>query len=547
MTSSLLKEGTKHLKGVNDAILKNLEAVQDLSVITRTSMGPNGMSKMVINRHGKLFVTNDAATILQELEIIHPAAKICVLASEQQQTEFGDATNLVIILCGELLAQAESLLTMGLHPSDIIRGFERGGEEIQSILDDLVCETSDDVSDLPKVIRCLTSSISAKQNGYERIFAPLAAQACLYALPGASKEQVAGFNVDDVRVAKIVGGGVSEATVLRGVVCTRDSEGTIKSVKNAHVAVYQHGFDISKTDMKGTVFIEKADELEKYAETEEQHMEAKIKAISEAGVTLVVTGGTVSEMAMHFFERYKIMVFKTASKFELRRICTACNASGLLALAAPNAEEKGFIASCEVKEIGGTKVTVFSSEKEHGIATLVLRGATQSVLDDIERAVVDAVNVYKGMTRDGRFVPGAGATEIEIARRIRKIGETTVGQDQYALKKYAEAFESVPRILAENAGMDPTEAITKLYARHEAADGVNFGINVDGSDFIDTGAEGIVDHLVGKKNAIRLATQAAIGILRIDQIIMSRPAGMPIPGGQGGSGTMGSMDQDEAL
>jgi T-complex protein 1 subunit theta len=524
--------------------MKNLEAVQDVSVITRTSMGPNGMSKMVINRHGKLFVTNDAATILSELEIVHPAARICVLASEQQQTEFGDATNLVIIICGELLAQAESLLKMGLHPSDIIRGFEKGGEEIESILNDLVCETAVDLRDLKTVVRCLKSAISAKQNSFEDIFAPLVAQACFYALP----KDVRNFNVDDVRVAKIVGGGIGDASVVNGVVVLRDSEGTIKEVENAHVAVYQHGFDISKTDMKGTVFIEKATDLENYAQTEEDNMEAKIKAIADAGVSLVVTGGTISEMAMHFFERYKIMVFKTSSKFELRRICMATNAHGLLALAAPNAEERGFIGSCKVQEIGGTKVTIFSSQKDKGIATVVLRGATQSVLDDIERAIVDAVNVYKGMTKDARFVPGAGATEIEVARRVRKIGETTIGQDQYALKKYAEAFESVPRILAENSGMDPTEAITKLYAKHEAASGQNFGINVDGGEFIDAVGEGILDHLVGKQTAIRLATNAAIGILRIDQIIMSKPAGMPMPGAQGGgsSGTMGSMDQDEA-
>jgi len=239
------------------------------------------------------------------------------------------------------------------------------------------------------------------------------------------------------------------------------------------------------------------------------------------------------------------MVVKTASKFELRRICVATNACGLLALSPPNAEEKGFISSCEVQEIGGTKVTIFSSQKEPGISTIVLRGATNSVLDDIERAVVDAVNVFKGITKDARFVPGAGATEIEIARRIRKIGETTVGQDQYALKKYAEAFESVPRILAENSGLDPTEAITKLYAKHENSTGQNFGINVEGEEFVNTSEECIFDHLIGKETAIRLATNAAIGILRIDQIIMSKPVGMPVPGGQGGSGTMGSMDQDE--
>jgi len=250
-------------------------------------------------------------------------------------------------------------------------------------------------------------------------------------------------------------------------------------------------------------------------------------------------------MAMHFFERYGFMVFKSASKFEMRRICQACRATGLLSLAPPTAEEMGYIDSCRVQEIGSTKVTIFQTEatRNIGLATIVLRAATDNVMDDVERAIDRAVNVFKATCKDNRFVPGAGATEIEIARKIRLTGESTAGQDQYAIKKYAEAFEAVPRTLAENAGQQVTSVVSSLYAKHQEG-GVSFGVNIEGG-LIDATQAGIIDHLVGKSTAIRLATNAAITILRIGQIIMSRPAGMPMPGGGPGSGTMGSMDQDD--
>eukprot|EP01126_Amoeba_proteus_P029308 TRINITY_DN288_c0_g1_i2.p1 TRINITY_DN288_c0_g1~~TRINITY_DN288_c0_g1_i2.p1 ORF type:complete len:441 (-),score=91.75 TRINITY_DN288_c0_g1_i2:667-1989(-) len=416
MTTSLLKEGTKHLQGVEGAIIQNLGAVQELSKVTRTSLGPNGMNKMVINRHGKLFVTNDSSTIIRELEIVHPAAKMCVMASEQQLSEVGDATNLVVVLCGELLAQAESLLKMGLHPSDVIRGFERAGEEAVKILEDSVVEQLEDVRDVVAVARCIQSSIASKQFGYGDLFSSLVAQACIHVHHKNAKS----FNVDNVRVAKVIGAGISDASVIRGAVVNRDSEGTIKEVSQAKVAVFTHGFEVKKTDSKGTVLIESASELENYSFTEEDQMEEKVKAIANAGVKLVVCGGTISEMAMHFFERYKLMVVKTASKFELRRICFTTTAHGSMSLATPTEEELGYVDSCKVEEIGSTKVIIFKQNPQTkcGIATVLVRGATENILDDLERAIEDGVNIYKALTKDPRFVAGAGGSEIQIASRV---------------------------------------------------------------------------------------------------------------------------------
>jgi len=260
------------------------------------------MNKMVINRMGRLFVTNDAATILKELDVVHPAAKMVVMASEQQQQECGDGTNLVVVLAGELLAQAEVLLKMGLHTSDVIRGYEKALEEVPNILKRCVVKVIENLKDEHEVEPCLRASISAKQNGYEDTFAPLVARACIDVLPPTDFQR---FTVDNIRVAKVLGGGITDAQVVRGVVLTKDAEGTIKQLNNAKVAVYVAGLEIEKTDTKGKVWIEKASELENYAKTEENALEAKIKAIKQAGIDLVISGGNIGEMAMHFLEKYQ--------------------------------------------------------------------------------------------------------------------------------------------------------------------------------------------------------------------------------------------------
>jgi T-complex protein 1 subunit theta len=370
------------------------------------------------------------------------------------------------------------------------------------------------------------------------------ARACIDVLPSDPQK----FGVDDVRVAKVLGGGITDAQVIKGVVLTKDSEGTIKQLQNAKVAVYVQGLEAEKTDTKGKVYIEKSSELENYAKSEEAALEAKIKGIKGTGVNLVVSGGNIGEMAMHFLEKYSIMVIRSSSKFELRRLCQTINAQPLMAMNPPTPEEIGHLDSISVEEIGGTRVTVLRQDKsKSGISTILIRAATNNILDDIERAIEDGSNVFKAATRNPSFVSGAGAAEIELARHIKSFGDRTAGQDQYAIKKFAEAFEVVPRTLSENAGLDATSVISNLYAQHEQGN-INVGVDIESSTpagVKDCTQKKIFDSLIIKQRGIELATMAVITILRISQIIMSKPSGVPVPGGSGGSGTMGSMDQDD--
>ncbi|KAK4485197.1 hypothetical protein RD792_007815 [Penstemon davidsonii] len=474
---SMLKEGHRHLSGLDEAVLKNIDACKQLSTITRTSLGPNGMNKMVINHLDKLFVTNDAATIVNELEVQHPAAKILVLAGKAQQEEIGDGANLTVSFAGELLQNAEELIRMGLHPSEIIIGYTKAIKKTIEILEELVENGSENmnVRDKDEVTLRMRAAVASKQFGQEDTLCPLIAEACIQTCP----KNPANFNVDNVRVAKLLGGGLHDSAIVRGIVLKNDAVGTIKRMEKAKVVVFVGGVDTTATETKGTVLIHNAEQLENYAKTEEAKVEELIKAVADSGAKVIVSGGTVGEMALHFCERYKLMVLKISSKFELRRFCRTTGAVALLKLSQPSPDDLGYVDSVSVEEIGGARVTIVRNEQGgNSVSTVVLRGSTDSILDDLERAVDDGVNTYKAMCRDSRIIPGAAATEIELAKRLKEFSFKETGLDQYAISKFAESFEMIPKTLAENAGLSAIEIIASLYAEH-ASGNTKVGLDLE--------------------------------------------------------------------
>lgn len=524
---AMLKEGHKHLSGLEEAVMKNIDACKALSQIARTSLGPNGMNKMVINHLEKLFVTKDASTIMNELEVQHPAAKLLVMAAKAQEQEVGDGTNLVLSLGGELLGNAEGLLQDGLHTSEIADGYQKASIKALEILEEMVIKGSEglDVRSKEQVEKRLRGAVSSKINGYEHVLCPLVAEACIDVCP----KNPVNFNVDNVRVVKIQGASLPSSSVVKGMVLKRDTEGTVKHVQNAKIAAYTQGVDTAATDTKGTVLIKNAQELENYAKDEESKLEEYIKGISDAGVTVILSGGAFGEMAMHFIEKYNMMAIRVPSKFELMRLCKSTNCTARSTLGIPSPDEIGFVKSISVQEIGGSNCIVLSQDSSVGkISTIVLRGSTEGFLDDVERAVNDAINCYKALGRDARAVPAAGATEIEIARRVSEYGQKQTGLDQYAITKFAEAFEVVPRTLAENSGLNATDVLSALYAAHSEGK-TSTGVNIETGAPQDLSEDDILDLFTSKWWAIKLATEAVTTVLKVDQIIMAKQAGGPKP------------------
>jgi len=312
-------------------------------------------------------------------------------------------------------------------------------------------------------------------------------------------------------------------------------EGTITKVTNAKVAVFAVGLDIENSDTKGTVLIEDSDHLKSYNKSEEDAMEKIVSEIASAGVNVCIFGsGSLSEIAVHFLERHKMMICKVNSKFELRRLCQATGATAMVRVGKPTPEELGTCDCVEQKELGQTQVVIFKNEGDTSeVSTIVLRAASQNMLDDQERAINDGVNVYRALCRDPRLLPGGGSTEMELAARIGTYGDTLPGLEQYAVRAYAQAFEVVARALAMNAGHKATEIVSDLYAAHakgEVAAGVSLDLEGN-TPIMDMAAAGIWDCYSAKSTAISLVSTTMMDVLRVDQIIMSRPAGGPKPKG----------------
>merc|ERR1740139_1499258 len=284
----------------------------------------------------------------------------------------------------------------------------------------------------------------------------------------------------------------------------RNTSGVETEKERARVAVYASGLEMGGTETKGTVLISSADELKAYTKGEEQKMEEFIKSIKDAGAEVVISGGAISEIALHYINKHKLLVLKITSKFELRRVCRTVGATSIIRTGPPLPEELGYVESCKVEEYASTKLTVLKT-RDAKIATIVLRSASPNILDELERAIDNAVNVVRSVTKDPSFFPGAGATEIELAHQLQQFGATVPGLDQYAVLKFAEALEVVPKVLADNSGHSHVDAITALYAAHMKGN-KNHGIDVDcGSLLLDAKENGILDHAASKKWGLRFA------------------------------------------
>ncbi|XP_074599050.1 chaperonin containing TCP1 subunit 8 [Brevipalpus obovatus] len=536
--SSMLKEGAGQLSGVEEAVIRSIEACNELTNILKTSYGPRGLNKMVINHLEKLFVTNDAATIIQQLQVQHPAAKMLEMASQTIEKEVGDGTNYVILLAGALLEKAEDLLRMGLKPVEIVEGYEMAKDKIlDEILPSLVTDHVKQFNNIEEVKRGIRSAIASKQYGYEDFLADLIGRACVAVMP---KGENASFSVDNVRVCKILGSGVTCSKIVNGMVLKKSVEGTITQASNAKVAVYTCPVDVPSTETKGTVLIQTAQELQNFSRGEEVLFEKQISDIAAAGVKVIVSGGKFGDMALHFCNKYGLMAVRLMSKFDVRRLSRTVNATALPKLQAPKPEEIGFCDNVYIDEIGDTSVVIFEqNSKESRISTIVIRGSSDNIMDDIERAVDDGVNTFKALTKDGRLVPGAGASDAEMAAKIASFGETLPGMEQYAVDKFSEALLTIPLAIAENAGINQ-EVMATLMAAHQQGD-TTAGIDIDSESYktLDAVKSKIYDLYLTKYWGVKYAVNAATTVLMIDQIIWAKPAGGPKPR-QGG----GDWDQD---
>lgn len=362
---------------------------------------------------------------------------------------------------------------------------------------------------------------------YADKFSKMLAQACVQILPAKANT----FNHENIRMVKILGGSIEDSQVLKGLVVCRypaSSNHDLDSLVNCKVAVFNCPFDPNSGDTKGTVLFHNKDELLNYNATEEDYAKKLAENVVASGAKVVIVGGSISELCMHYLNSHGLFVVRIMSKFELQRICKALNASPLASLGQPTQEELGFVDRVEVREIGSTKVILLHKDNENTkLVSIILRGGTMTLIDDCERSLINGISGFKQLLEDPRYVTGACSTEAYLYNTIETFGNKLTGMEQYSVTKFGQAFEGFIRVLSGNAGIDPNTAIPDLLSKN--VEKPAWGIDVLNGKLEDNEKFVVVDNMEAKANAIKLASKTAITILRIDQIIMSKPAGGPKP------------------
>jgi T-complex protein 1 subunit theta len=581
--SGMLREGTRHFSQEDDSsntgvVLRNIDACLQLARMLSSSLGPQGRCKLIINHLKKIIVTSDCAAIIREVDVIHPAAQLLKQAVEKQETECGDNTAFVLAFGGELLYQTAKLISkMTWKPApEILAGYELAMKTIEEqFVPTLIAGTVTNLQDEEQVLQLLKPVLASKQYGAQEVLAPLVAKACLQVMEDAAVTEGnptgKTLSVERIRTVKIMGSSVTQSMLIdgycavSGVDSVSQSKVSTTDGKYVNVCVFACGFEASSTEAKGTVLMKNADDLLNYNKTEEMKMSDIVASIKAANVDVVVVGGNVSDMALHYIDKYNIMCLRIGSKWELRRLCTAVHATALVRLGPPTPDEMGYCTSVTTQEIGSKTVTIFqhnnttdatNTVSKSKLATIVLRASTMSVLNDLERAVDDGVQAISQATmatgvsassefvKTGQYVYGGGAFEMSLSTKLQNYATSIPGLEQYAINAFGKALEVIPRTLAENAGYDSTRILADLQAAHSSSsttttnEACDSGVDIDAL-LATTTTKGstagtssmkdkqIYDLLSTKMSALSLAVDAVVTILKIDQIIMSKPSGGP--------------------
>lgn len=526
----ILPEGTNRLLG-KDAQRTNILAGKVLAETVRTTLGPKGMDKMLVDGLGDIVVTNDGVTILKEMDIEHPAAKMLVEVAKTQEDEVGDGTTTAVIIAGELLKKSESLLDMDIHPTIIAMGYRQAAEKAQEFLDEIAIE---DIS-RDMLVKVAMTAMTGK--GTEKAREPLAN------LIVDAVQQVAGednVETDHIKIEKKDGAVVEESSLVEGVIIDKERvhPGMPAELTDAKVALVNSPLEVKETEVDAEIRITDPSQMQAFIEQEEQMVKDMVAKIADAGATVLFAQKGIDDLAQHYLAKEGIMAVRRVKKSDIEKLAKATGATVVSNLDDLTESDLGAAGSVTEKKISGEDMIFVEECKEAKAVTLLVRGSTKHIVDEIERAVDDAIGVVAATVEDGKVVAGGGAPEIAMAKKLKDYAESISGREQLAVTAFAESLEVVPKTLAENAGLDSIDSLVDLRASHEGS--AYMGLNVFDGEVTDMKEAGVVEPKRVKKQAIQSASEAAEMILRIDDVIASSgssqdAAGMD-PAAMGGMG-----------
>ena len=530
----ILKEGTKRETG-RDAMKNNIAAARAIADAVRTTLGPRVMDKMLVDSLGDVVITNDGVTILKEIDVEHPAAKMMVEVAKTQDTEVGDGTTTAVVLAGELLKNAEELVDQNVHPTVITKGYRLAAEKAKEILDDIAKPIDLDNEEVLKKI-ALTALSSKSASMAKDLLGDISVKAVKRVAEKMGDRWVA--DVDSIQIIKKQGGSIDNTELIDGVVLDKEKvhPGMPKKVEDAKIALINVALEVKKPEIDASIQIKSPDAIHEFLEQEERLIKDMVDKIKSTGANVVLCQKGIDDLAQHFLAKAGIYAVRRVKKSDMEKLSRATGARIVTNLDDLSAEDLGHAKVVEERKIGDDHMTFVMGCENPKSVSILIRGGTEHVVDEIERSIKDSLYVVAKAIEDGKYVTGGGSSAVELSLRLREYAPSVGGREQLAIEKFADSLEILPRSLAENAGLDPIEMLIQLRKAHK--DGkVTHGVNVYSGKVEDMEAIGVIEPIRVGKQAINSATDAAIMILRIDDVVASK--------GESKGGKSGDMGNDE--
>jgi len=530
----ILKEGTQRTYG-REALRNNIIAARALAEILKTSLGPRGMDKMLVDSFGDVTVTNDGAAIVKEMEIQHPAAKLLVEVAKATDAEVGDGTTSAVVLAGELLSKAEALLDQNIHPTIIIEGYKKAASIALEMLDELGVkirvhdlETPEGLEASKRELRNVVYSVLAsKYIATPDIVDYMIDLSIEAALRVAEKRPDGTYDVklDNVKIEKKKGASLAETKLISGIVLDKEvvHPGMPRRVEKARIALIDAPLEIEKPDITAKINITSPDQIKTFLDEETKVLKDMVEKIAATGANVVICQKGIDDVAQHFLAKKGILAVRRVKRSDMEKLERATGGRIVTSVRDLTPNDLGYAELVEERRVGNEKMVFVEGCKNPKAVTILIRGSSDMILDDTERAFNDALHSLRNILRDPKIVPGGGAVEVELALRLRKKAEEVSGKEQLAIQAFADALEEIASILAQSAGMDPLQTIMDLRRLHSEGK-VNAGIEVlSGKILEDMTTTRVIDPVIVKKQVIKAATEAATAILKVDDVIAATP------------------------
>ncbi|MCF2144317.1 MAG: TCP-1/cpn60 chaperonin family protein [Candidatus Heimdallarchaeota archaeon] len=534
----LLKEGTERTTG-KSAQQNNIAAAKVIAEAIRSSLGPKGLDKMLVDSFGDVVITNDGATILKEMEIQHPAAKFVVELAKVQDDEVGDGTTTVVIIAGELLKQAEELLAQDVHSSIIVDGYRKATAKALEYLNDLAIKV--DLNDRDLIKDGVRTSMGSKViAGHSDYLADLVIEAAMAITVEKDGKRVC--DIDNIKVEKKKGESLSETKLIKGIVLDKSvvHSGMPKKITDAKILLIDAPIEVTKTEFDAKINITNPDQMKAFLDQEQAMIEDLVNKIIASGANVILSQKGIDDLAQHFLAKNGILAVRRIKKSDMEKLAKATGAKILTRIDGIEESDLGHAKNVEERKIADDDFVFVEGCPNPKSVSILIRGGSDLIVDEAERSIHDALCVIRNIIQDGVVVPGGGAPEIYLSQKLKAYANTLAGREQLAVEKFAKALEIIPRALAENAGLDPIDVLVSLTAEHDKGN-KNAGVNLLTGKPTDMVKEKIFEPISVARQAISSASEAAQMILRIDDVIAAKASSSGAPGG--GPGSMPDMGE----